>query len=74
MAWYQAPKRRLSTDDTILIEEKENKLILNIEKVREAARFFFYKEGRGGGTGGQEKRVWKKCFFSAGQSSMDGGG
>ena len=34
MAWYQAPKRRLSTDDTILIEEKQNKLILNIEKVK----------------------------------------
>ncbi|XP_023346669.1 neuronal growth regulator 1 [Eurytemora carolleeae] len=38
IAWYQAPKRRLSTDDQMLLERKGDRLILNIERLEK--KFF----------------------------------
>jgi len=33
--WFQGPMRRLSTDDELLLEGRENRLILSIETMKE---------------------------------------
>jgi hypothetical protein len=38
LIWFQGPMRRLSTDDELLLEGRENRLILSIETMKE--RYF----------------------------------
>jgi hypothetical protein len=35
LIWFQGPMRRLSTDDELLLEGRENRLILSIETMKE---------------------------------------
>jgi hypothetical protein len=35
LIWFQGPMRRLSTDDELLLEGRENRLILSIETMTE---------------------------------------